>query len=186
MAEVAIGIDRQGRALTEGTDDRRRIAAAVALDRGDVAVAVGDGGQPARAVVGELVAQRAGHRVQRLQVPAVRREHVHLAAVFRWDDCSGRAHLRGERCDPAHAHVDVASRELPDVSGIVNVGCNRVETEGKCPNEAVAAVAGREVMLTQPVPVYVENFLGFPVGVNAPVGYYDPDAAAWVPSGCFP
>ena len=49
-------------------------------------------------------------------------------------------------------------------------------------DEAVAKVAGRDVVFSQPVPVYVENFLGFPVGEIAPVGYYDRDKAAWLPS----
>ncbi len=49
-------------------------------------------------------------------------------------------------------------------------------------DEAVAKVAGRDVVFTQPVPIYLDNFLGFPVGLNLPVGYYDRDAAVWVPS----
>jgi len=49
-------------------------------------------------------------------------------------------------------------------------------------DEAMANVAGREVVFTQPVPVYLENFLGFPVGEIAPLGYYDRDRAAWVPA----
>src|SRR5262249_11442047 len=33
----------------------------------------------------------------------------------------------------------------------------------------------------QPVPFYVENFIGFPVGTAVPVGYYDRTAALWKP-----
>ena len=49
-------------------------------------------------------------------------------------------------------------------------------------DEAVARVAGREVIFNQPVFHYIENFLGFPVGVNVPVGFYDRDRAQWIPS----
>ncbi len=43
-------------------------------------------------------------------------------------------------------------------------------------------VAGKDVLFNQPVSVYVDNFIGFPVGGVVPVGYYDNDAARWVPS----
>jgi RHS repeat-associated protein len=44
-----------------------------------------------------------------------------------------------------------------------------------------AAGAGH-VVFSQPVPLYVENFLGFPVGGIVPAGFYDRTANAWVPS----
>jgi RHS repeat-associated protein len=44
--------------------------------------------------------------------------------------------------------------------------------------EAAGAIG---VEFDQPVPLYVENFLGFPVGLAVPVGYYDEQAAAWMP-----
>ena len=49
-------------------------------------------------------------------------------------------------------------------------------------DESVAKVAGKDVLLSQPVYYYVDNFLDFPVGIGAPVGYYDNDQAVWVPS----
>lgn len=48
-------------------------------------------------------------------------------------------------------------------------------------DEATKKIAGRDVLLSQPVPIYVENFLNFPVGMRVPTGYYDSDRAAWVP-----
>jgi len=48
-------------------------------------------------------------------------------------------------------------------------------------DEAMAAGA-KSVQFNQPVIQYVENFLDFPVGMAVPVGYYDRDKAAWVPS----
>ncbi len=41
---------------------------------------------------------------------------------------------------------------------------------------------GDQVELSAPVHHYVENFLGFPVGGIVPVGWYDREKAAWVPS----
>jgi RHS repeat-associated protein len=38
------------------------------------------------------------------------------------------------------------------------------------------------VVFNQPVITYVENFLAFPVGSNVPVGIYDRQKAAWLPS----
>ena len=48
-------------------------------------------------------------------------------------------------------------------------------------DEAVIAGAGR-VSFSQPVPVYLENFLGIAVGLAVPSGYYDRTLAAWIPS----
>ena len=48
-------------------------------------------------------------------------------------------------------------------------------------DEALAAGA-QDVVFDQPVISYVDNFLGFPAGTTVPVGYYDEEKAAWVPS----
>ena len=48
-------------------------------------------------------------------------------------------------------------------------------------DEAVAAGA-KSVSFSQPIYHYVENFIGFPVGSIVPMGYYDYDQAAWIPS----
>ena len=48
-------------------------------------------------------------------------------------------------------------------------------------DEAVKENA-REVKFNQPVISYVDNFLGFPVGVPVPSGYYDYNLEAWIPS----
>jgi RHS repeat-associated protein len=48
-------------------------------------------------------------------------------------------------------------------------------------DEAIAAGA-REVRFDRPVPFYLENFLGFPVGGIVPAGWYDRERAAWIPS----
>lgn len=48
-------------------------------------------------------------------------------------------------------------------------------------DEAVA-VGSKSVIFDQPIYHYVENFIGFPVGGIVPMGYYDYDQAAWIPS----
>jgi RHS repeat-associated protein len=45
-----------------------------------------------------------------------------------------------------------------------------------------AAGAGGTVKFSGPVPFYLENFLGFPVGGSVPSGSYDRGSAAWVAS----
>uniref|UniRef100_UPI00257FA850 PKD domain-containing protein n=1 Tax=Thiothrix sp. TaxID=1032 RepID=UPI00257FA850 len=48
-------------------------------------------------------------------------------------------------------------------------------------DEAVSAGAKR-VDFSQPLPVYVDNFLGFPTGEAVPAGWYDAEKSAWIPS----
>ncbi|MFO1418836.1 MAG: PKD domain-containing protein [Methylotetracoccus sp.] len=48
-------------------------------------------------------------------------------------------------------------------------------------DEALAAGAER-IEFDRPVPVYVDNFLDFPVGTPVPAGYYDRNKAAWIAS----
>ncbi|MES9969174.1 MAG: Ig-like domain-containing protein, partial [Candidatus Thiodiazotropha sp.] len=48
-------------------------------------------------------------------------------------------------------------------------------------DEAIA-VGAKRVEFNQSLPLYVDNFLDFPVGQPVPIGYYDFDKSAWVPS----
>ncbi|WP_459874254.1 hypothetical protein, partial [Endothiovibrio diazotrophicus] len=48
-------------------------------------------------------------------------------------------------------------------------------------DEALAAGATR-VDFNHPLPFYVDNFLGFPVGERVPAGWYDAEKNAWIPS----
>ena len=48
-------------------------------------------------------------------------------------------------------------------------------------DEALAAGAS-EVTFNQPLPVYVDNFVHFPIGTIVPAGYYDRHKAAWIAS----
>lgn len=49
-------------------------------------------------------------------------------------------------------------------------------------DEAPIKIAGKDVLLNQPAYLYLENFLGFPTGLQVPMGYYDRDTAAWIAS----
>jgi RHS repeat-associated protein len=44
---------------------------------------------------------------------------------------------------------------------------------------ALEGAEAADVAFGQPVPMYVENFLGFPVGETVPVGRYEPSSAQW-------
>jgi RHS repeat-associated protein len=48
--------------------------------------------------------------------------------------------------------------------------------------EGAEQAGAARVEFSQPLPYYVENFLGFPVGTIVPSGYYDRQKAVWVPS----
>lgn len=48
-------------------------------------------------------------------------------------------------------------------------------------DEAPTKLNGRDVLLSQPVPLYVDNFLNFPVGGKVPSAYYDSDHGSWIP-----
>ncbi len=40
-------------------------------------------------------------------------------------------------------------------------------------------IGGKDILFSQPVAFYTDNFLGFPVGTGLPTGYVDDAAAAW-------
>jgi RHS repeat-associated protein len=48
--------------------------------------------------------------------------------------------------------------------------------------DEAAAAGATDVVFSQPIFHYVENFLGFPVGDGVPVGFYDRERGTWVPS----
>ncbi|MFN8441614.1 MAG: RHS repeat-associated core domain-containing protein [Caldilineaceae bacterium] len=63
--------------------------------------------------------------------------------------------------------------ELPPTSGYtyaIDLGTD----------EAMAKVAGRDVVFNQPVIFYLENYLQLQDGVPTPMGYYDPDRSMWI------
>jgi len=83
--QIAVAVHGQRRALAEGRDDGDGIAVAVAFNRGDIAVAVGDAAQPSFVVISEGVQRRTSERVYRAEMAAVWIEAVKLAAIFGGD-----------------------------------------------------------------------------------------------------
>lgn len=48
--------------------------------------------------------------------------------------------------------------------------------------EEVESQGAESVQFSRSLPVYIENFLEFPVGHSVPVGFYDPRQGAWLPT----
>ena len=69
-------------------------------------------------------------------------------------------------------HTTRSRRQLPPTSGYTYAVELSVD-------EAMAAGA-KSVAFSMPVPVYVENFLNFPIGDLVPVGVYDREKGAWM------
>jgi uncharacterized repeat protein (TIGR02059 family) len=96
---------------------------------------------------------------------------------------------------PAGVTADVGGNPLSDLTIRITeytVGANGPEAMPAIlpPNvgytycvEYSADEAGtNRVNFSQPIYHYVENFIGFPVGGLVPMGYYDYEQAAWIPS----
>jgi RHS repeat-associated protein len=86
-------------------------------------------------------------------------------------------HVRATEYTIGPRGPDTMPAALPPTSGYtyaVELSVDEALVNGK-------KIAGQDVRFLQPVIFYVENFLEFPVGGSVPVGYYDNDAAMWVP-----
>ncbi len=109
------------------------------------------------------------------------------ATIFFPPNTTARQILRGGRSAPLSSlsvrvteftvgagGPDAMPAQLPPSSGYTYAAEFSVD-------EAVAAGAV-DVQFNQPLPVFVENFLGFPVGGAVPAGYYDREKGQWVAS----
>ena len=109
------------------------------------------------------------------------------ATIFFPPNTTARQILRGGRSAPLSTlsvrvteftvgagGPDAMPAQLPPSSGYTYAAEFSVD-------EAVAAGAV-DVQFSQPLPVFVENFLGFPVGGAVPAGYYDREKGQWVAS----
>jgi len=86
--------------------------------------------------------------------------------------------LRATEYTEGDSGPETMPAELPPTSGYTYA----VELSVDEAQENGSRVNGKDVVFNQPVPFYVDNFLDFPVGTVVPVGYYDNDKAAWMPS----
>jgi plastocyanin len=126
---------------------------------------------------GSVVSDDDGTRQATVLFPAGTEAEVILA------DGSTQAvmvlHVRTTEFTVGERGPEAMPGELPPTNGYTYAGEFTVD-------EAVAKVDGKDVLFSQPVFVYLENFLSFPTGTAIPVGTYDDERALWVPSenGC--
>ncbi len=85
-----------------------------------------------------------------------------------------RGHIRATEFTVGPNGPAAMPAELPATTGYTYAAAFTVD-------EADAAGASR-VTFSQPVAVYLENFVGLNVGVHVPAGYYDSVRHVWVPS----
>jgi RHS repeat-associated protein len=83
-------------------------------------------------------------------------------------------HVRATEFTVGSSGPKAMPAELPPTTGYTY--CVELSAD-----EAIAAGA-TEVQFSKALPFYVENFLGFAAGTIVPVGYYDRQRVAWVPS----
>lgn len=121
---------------------------------------------------GSLVADDSGSRRASLLVPPGTR------ATMRLPDGSEAPlptlSVRATEFSVGSAGVRAMPGELPPASGYTYAVELSVD-------EALAAGAQR-VQFSQPLSLYVENFLGFATGMAVPLGWYDRQRGAWVPA----
>src|SRR4029079_6384397 len=81
-------------------------------------------------------------------------------------------HIRATEFTVGASGPNAMPAALPPLSGYTY--CTELSAD-----EAIAAGAV-SVAFNQPVVAYAENFLGFPVGLDVPLGFFDRQHAVWV------
>lgn len=122
---------------------------------------------------GSMVSDGDGDRQATLLIPAGTTAQVEMSDGTT-QPLGGQMTIRATEYTVGDAGVEAMPGELPSASGYTYA----VEYTA---DEALAEAAVT-VTFNQPIFHYVENFLGFPVGMDVPVGYYDRKLEAWVPS----
>jgi len=122
---------------------------------------------------GSVVSDRDGTRQATLLIPPGTQAEIYLPDGTRQP--IGTLNLRATEYTVGAGGPKAMPAELPPTSGYTYA----VDLSA---DEASVKVAGKDVLFSQPVPFYVENFLGFPVGIQVPVGYYDREKSAWIPA----
>jgi len=82
-------------------------------------------------------------------------------------------HVRATEYSVGPNGLQAMPAELPPTNGYTY--CVELSAD-----EAIAS-GSKTVSFNKPVSIYVENFLGFPVGAKVPAGYYDREKGVWVP-----
>lgn len=129
-------------------------------------------GAPAQRAQGSPVTDADGTRQATVLIPAGTTAVMTLPGGSQ--QAVGTLHVRATEYTVGGNGPNALPGPLPPTSGYTYA----VELSA---DEAVAAGA-KSLDFNQALPVYVDNFLGFPVGEAVPAGWYDSTKAAWIPS----
>jgi hypothetical protein len=140
------------------------------LDPQTTAVALGGGMQVAQ---GSVVSDVDGSRQATLLFPTGTTATMDVPGVGNSIPLSSPLMVRATEYSTADAGAAGMPGELPPTSGFTYAAEFTVD-------EALDAGA-TIVEFSAPIPVYLENFVGFPVGTDVPVAYYDRDLGSWEP-----
>jgi YD repeat-containing protein len=137
----------------------------------DTAVTVVDFSDPIEIAQGTLQSDTSGTR----QATLMFKQGTTASMVFANDSVAALSSVsvRATEYTVGEDGPEAMPAELPRTSGYTYAAEFSVD-------EAIAAGAER-VEFSQPVAVYVENFLGFPVGEAVPSGYFDRTQGEWLP-----
>ncbi len=132
--------------------------------------------EPMQSAQGSMVTDEDGARRSTLLFPKGTSAEIMLPDGTK--KALSTLHVRATEYTVGESGPEAMPGDLPATSGYtyaVELSVDEALAEG-------VKVAGKDVLFNQPVYQYVENFIGFPVGSPVPVGYYDADKGAWVPS----
>jgi len=129
--------------------------------------------EPMQAAIGTTTTDQAGSRTSVLMIP-----HGANAQVYNADGSNRpvqQLNLRFTEYSVGPNGPNQMPATLPPTSAYTYA----LEISA---DEAGKKIAGTDVLVDQPLPFYVDNFLNLPVGIQVPVAYYDADKAAWIPA----
>ncbi len=152
---------------TLGVDD----VALVALDEAMTMVTLG-GTSPMQVAMGSVVSDDDGMRQAAILFPE------NVTATYQLPDGTT---MPLTTLSVRATEYTVGERGLAAMPGVLPPASAYTYAVDLTVDEAMEAGATR-VDFSEPLPVYVDNFLGFPTGSIAPLGYYDDEVAAWVPA----
>ncbi|TAN69205.1 MAG: PASTA domain-containing protein, partial [Magnetospirillum sp.] len=144
----------------------------IALDAQVSAIDLSDTAQPFQVAQGSPVSDADGQRQATILFPQGTQATMTLADGTQ--QALSTLHVRATEYTVGENGPKTMPGPLPPNSGYTYAVELSVD-------EALAAGATR-VDFDRTLPVYVDNFIGFPTGRVVPVGWYDPSAAAWVAS----
>ena len=106
----------------------------------------------------------------------------HGAAEHAGDDDAARWRYGASRDDDNPRDRVHRRRERAERDASASFAPERVHVCGRRRVDEAIDAGAAQVTFSQPLPFYVENFLGFPVGTAIPVGFYNTASGAWAAS----